>query len=287
MYRGTIQRAEWGARAPKSVSPMRAPVGLSVVHWEGPALWGPLWPFAHDTCAAKVRGIQAFHMSGIYSDVAYNDLVCPHGYVFAGRGIGVANGANGGNAGANSHRYAVCAVVGDGDPILSMPDLFDALNVALTGYVLFGGAPASPASGHRDVNATACPGNDLDAWADRWAFGATSPTPGPAPAPTPAPTPGPIDWLALRRYLAGVYQSEIVAGPLLRQGSRGGEVTSWQHALNIATGANLTPDGAFGPLTRNATARFQAAARIGVDGIVGPQSRRAMTARLEAIKQGG
>lgn len=277
MFRGTIQRPEWGARAPKSVSPMRAPTGISVNHWEGPALWGPLWGFGHNTCAGKVRGIQAFHMSGIYSDIAYSDVACPHGYVFAGRGIGVANGASG-TTDANTHRYAVCALVGQGDPIEQMGDLFDALNAALTGYVLFAGAPGDQASGHRDVVATACPGDAIYAWAHQWRIG----TPLPAPAPGPAPGP-PVDLHTIRQVVARFASGHVAQGPILRVGSRGGEVEWWQHALNLTTGANLTADGIFGPLTRHATARFQASRRIAVDGVVGPQSRGTMVQALAPL----
>lgn len=259
---------------------MLNPVGINVCHWEGPGLWGPLWAFGHDACAGKVRTIQNFHMNGAYSDIAYNDVACPHGYVFEGRGLGVANGASGTTA-ANTHRYAVCALVGQGDGIANMPELFDALNAALTGYCLFGGAHSSPASGHRDVVATACPGDIIDAWADRWSLGIPIPAP-PAPGPAPAPGPG-VDWHAIRVAIARKVEGEVAVGPLLRLGSRGGEVTSWQHALNLTVGANLAPDGDFGRLTRTATGGFQYVASIGVDGVVGPQSRGAMVTALKKI----
>jgi len=255
---------------------MLSPVGITVGHWEGPRLWGDLWWAGHDTCAQKVRVIQNYHMNNNYSDIAYNEIPCPHGWIFEGRGYGVANGASG-TTHANTHRYAVCALVGLGDPIAQMPDLFDALNASFTGAHLFGGAPARPGSGHRDVVATMCPGDVIDRWADAWSYGA--PIPAPAPAPGPAP-----DWRALRRWLAGVYGAEVAHGPTLRLGSRGHEVTSWQHALNLASGANLATDGHFGPQTRAKTVAFQRFLGIAADGIVGPQSRRTMVAALGQVQ---
>lgn len=280
-YRGTITRAEWGARPPKSRSAMRSPVGVSVGHWEGPRLWGDLWWAGHDTCAAKVRGIQNFHMNGSYSDGAYNDFACPHGWVFEMRGLGIANGASGTTL-ANTTRHAVCALVGQGDPIGEMPDLFDALDAALDGYVAYAGADGSRASGHRDVVATACPGDLIDAWCDAWRYSASAPAPAPGPSPVPGPTA--IDWKALRRYLAAVYSSEVAAGPTLRRGSLGPEVVAWQHALNLTTGSNLTADGDYGRASQAQTVAFQRFLRIGSDGIVGPVSRRTMVAALATIR---
>ncbi|MFD9123486.1 hypothetical protein [Kitasatospora sp. NPDC059571] len=44
-------------------------------------------------------------------DIAYSFIVCPHGYVHEGRGLGHRNGANG-NSTLNAGHYAVCAMVG-------------------------------------------------------------------------------------------------------------------------------------------------------------------------------
>ena len=60
------------------------------------------------------------------------------------------------------------------------------------------------------------------------------------------------------------------------------ELRSWvrflQETLNeiIGVGSGLKPDGWFGPATDAAVERFQGRARIGVDGIVGPNTWRAL-----------
>jgi uncharacterized protein (TIGR02594 family) len=61
---------------------------------------------------------------------------------------------------------------------------------------------------------------------------------------------------------------------ILRRGSRGPEVTQLQKLLNqkVVPGPNLKPDGDFGPRTEVAVRTFQTQQRLGVDGIVGPQT---------------
>src|SRR6266496_2949555 len=80
-----ITRAQWGAR-PRgngSITPF-TPRGVCV-HWE---CEGWAWSWDHSTCDDKVRNIQAYHMDVKgWSDIAYNFLACPHGYVFEGRGL--------------------------------------------------------------------------------------------------------------------------------------------------------------------------------------------------------
>lgn len=66
-------------------------------------------------------------------------------------------------------------------------------------------------------------------------------------------------------------------GAILRPGDRGPAVATWQGQLNRAAGAGLAPDGIFGPATEEATRRFQQSRGITVDGVVGPQSRRAVS----------
>ncbi|MBR5094293.1 MAG: peptidoglycan-binding protein [Oscillospiraceae bacterium] len=62
----------------------------------------------------------------------------------------------------------------------------------------------------------------------------------------------------------------------LRTGSTGPAVQLLQLALDRAGYGPLDTDGAFGPATRGAVARFQAVERLSVDGIVGPATHRAL-----------
>ena len=83
---------------------------------------------------------------------------------------------------------------------------------------------------------------------------------------------------APRRLVAAVAS----ASTLLRQGSRGAAVATWQRQLNRVRRAGLVTDGIFGPGTHAATVRFQRSAGLGPAGlgIVGPKTRAAMARRL-------
>lgn len=70
---------------------------------------------------------------------------------------------------------------------------------------------------------------------------------------------------------------------LIRRGDKGAAVTEWQSALrnwNSRALPRFGADGDFGGETEDWTKRYQQAAGIGVDGIVGPQTRSAMTRTL-------
>lgn len=74
------------------------------------------------------------------------------------------------------------------------------------------------------------------------------------------------------------------SGPLLRVGSSGAAVKTWQQALNSLFTAgtpkhgSIATDGAYGPATAGATEAFQSYAKIGADGVVGPNTYQAAAA---------
>ena len=84
-------------------------------------------------------------------------------------------------------------------------------------------------------------------------------TPGSTPAPTPTPAPS-------------------TSRPTLRRGSTGGDVTYLQALFNRAYPAysKLAVDGDFGPATEAVAREFQRRANLGVDGIVGAATWRAL-----------
>ena len=108
-----VSRAQWGAQYAKGSGAIAGPVRGVTLHWEGPKMGA----FSHDKCAGKVRTIERFHaVTRGWAGIAYNLLVCPHGYVFEGRGAGVRSAANGtSNIGGNDQWYAVCYLGGQGD----------------------------------------------------------------------------------------------------------------------------------------------------------------------------
>lgn len=121
----------------------------------------------HANCAARVRAIQAFHMSpaaggseGPWADIAYNWLVCKHGYVFTGRGWLTRSAAQGTNEG-NAYYHAVCFL---GDDTAGRDDVTRRGRIALAqivGQLILRAPYASAIHPHSHFHPTACPGEDL------------------------------------------------------------------------------------------------------------------------------
>jgi hypothetical protein len=115
----------------------------------------------HANCAARVRGIQNYHMNGkIPCDIAYNFLFCKHGYVFVGRGWYRKAGATGA---ANSHTIAVCFL---GDDTAGADDVTYDGREALGEWLRAASARfnTTKVDGHRDYMQTSCPGDELYGW---------------------------------------------------------------------------------------------------------------------------
>ena len=124
----------------------------------------------HSECAARVRGIQRYHMTsdqltpGGASDIGYSWLVCKHGYVFKGRGFRVMPAATGG---ANSFTQAVCFL---GNDSAGRDDVTQKGRQAIREVLAFlqRNAPnLEGVRGHRDFGATSCPGAELYAFSRR------------------------------------------------------------------------------------------------------------------------
>ncbi|MDT0306472.1 peptidoglycan-binding protein [Streptomyces sp. DSM 44917] len=154
-----ITRTQWGAAPSQGVSRDFVPQGVTF-HYEGNA--GTIDPPDHDSCAGRVRGIQRAHLNHPtedYNDIAYSFLICMHGVLFEGRGLGVRSGANG-TAKANRAFYSVCFLAGTRTPV--WPEMA-AAGRATIHYLRHHGAGAQ-VNGHRDHVSTACPGRALANW---------------------------------------------------------------------------------------------------------------------------
>ena len=147
-------RSAWGAKPPTRRGEPWAdhgPIDL-VVHWVGGS--GSLSLSDPAQVPAAIRAIQAAEMAGPYSDIAYN-LVCdPWGQLWEGRTLAVRGAANGPQT--NGTKPSVCLLLNQGDVMTQpMKETIKAMRVSLTPGQLYG---------HREVNTTACPGNDVMAW---------------------------------------------------------------------------------------------------------------------------
>lgn len=168
-----VTRAKWGAKPPKDDLAYVAGTHGSKIHWEGTPVPASLAAAdGHTRCDDRVRAIQAAHQANKaenYSDIAYNFVVCPHGYVYEGRGLHHRTGANG-NRELNERHYAILAMTGpagagDADKWLTKPTakMFVGLADAVAHCRARGGA-GDDLLGHRDGLATECPGPALYAW---------------------------------------------------------------------------------------------------------------------------
>jgi hypothetical protein len=117
----------------------------------------------HANCAARVRGIQAYHMDVQgWLDIAYNHVFCRHGYVFVGRGFRARSAANG-TTKANDAYFAVCFL---GDDSAGRADVTPEARTALAALLREyrrrypGARRVRP---HSDFTATDCPGDELRA----------------------------------------------------------------------------------------------------------------------------
>lgn len=73
---------------------------------------------------------------------------------------------------------------------------------------------------------------------------------------------------------------------LLRRGARGDQVRALQESLR-ARGAPIEADGDFGPATQRAVRQFQKKHGLGVDGIAGPETMKALARAAERRPSGG
>ncbi|MCP2341508.1 peptidoglycan recognition protein family protein [Actinomadura rupiterrae] len=240
-----IHRAQWGARAPKNYTRLASTKGVKV-HYVGETI-SPALTDDHDRCTALVKSIQRDHMDGNgWADIAYNALVCPHGYVYEGRGPHRLCAANG--PGLNTDHYAVCGLVGDKGLVVPSDAMLNGLRDAIE-WLREAGDAGSQIKGHRDGYSTSCPGDRLYAWVKKGA-----PRPGGKPTP-PGKAPA---W-------PGVY---------LKVGSTGTSVRTWQAQMH-KRGWTITVDGVYGDESRRVCIAFQKEKHLNPDGIVGPDTWRA------------
>jgi peptidoglycan hydrolase-like protein with peptidoglycan-binding domain len=171
-----VRRSEWGAPSTSAAQYIGSTKGVKV-HYLG----SPYTSRDHSKCDDQVRAIRAAHLRSPegYSDIAYNMLVCEHGYVYEGRGALKKTGANGSSM-LNSRHYAVCALLGSSGLTKPTDAMLHGLRDAIE-YLRTHGAAGSEILGHRDGYATACPGQPLYDWVKK---GAPRPGVGSKPAPS-------------------------------------------------------------------------------------------------------
>lgn len=151
-------RKSWGATPAKAVTPVHPTRWKGVVvHWFG----SPRAARTHAGCPRLIRAVQRVHKMGEYTDIAYNLLVCPHGHVYAGRGISRQGGANGTRQ-SNRDYVSICVMMGVGDEFT--PQARIALRDTIA-YVRSKGAKRV-VKRHGEITGSECPGPAISAWVE-------------------------------------------------------------------------------------------------------------------------
>lgn len=171
---------------PASAAPEQLTTKGVKVHYEGTTVSCD----DHSDCVSLVKAIRKSHLANTrenYSDIAYNLLVCRHGYVFEGRGKRKRTGANG-NQDLNKAHYAVMALLGSKGDTTPTDEMIDGIKDAIA--YLRGYGAGREIKGHRDGYATACPGDALYALVKAGKLEPGTSAPAPKPKPVYAPFPG-------------------------------------------------------------------------------------------------
>lgn len=96
-----ITRSQWGAAPRTGIDSDFSKTGGAIIHHTAVD-----WPKSHADCSARWRSHQRYHqVNKQWTDIAYNWLVCGHGFIYEGRGWNAQNGAN---YPLNAETYSIC-----------------------------------------------------------------------------------------------------------------------------------------------------------------------------------
>lgn len=171
---------------PPSAAPIQSTTRGVKIHYLGTSFKAS----SHSDCTVHVKQVRASHLANTaenYSDIAYNFLVCKHGYVYEGRGYGKRTGANG-NQDLNRAHYAVCALLGSSGDTEPTGEMVQAIREVVYGLREHGAG--NEIKGHRDGYATSCPGDALYALVKSGKLEPILAKPQPAVKYEPFPGPG-------------------------------------------------------------------------------------------------
>ncbi|MHC4380352.1 MAG: golvesin C-terminal-like domain-containing protein, partial [Planctomycetota bacterium] len=165
-----FDRTSWGADTPQCSQSYCTTTHVALHHTASASEYqSSSWA----ECAANVKATQVYHMvTRGWCDIGYNYLVCPHGDIFEGRGGG--DDVRGAHDGYNCGSMGVAMMGYFHNPHFqvlnsAMQDAFvdlaawkcDQQGIDPLGTSFYAGYGANQANlyGHRDVSATACPGD--------------------------------------------------------------------------------------------------------------------------------
>lgn len=255
-----VKRAAWGARNAVGKGNLLIPNPFGVaIHWSGINVGAN----RHSLCGFRVQGIQRYHqVTKGWADIAYSFLVCQHGFVYEGRGIGKGSAANGTTEG-NLDYYAVCALMGPKDTptaemLAGIGQAIDACRKAGAHMRVLG---------HRDLYNSECPGKALYdlILTGHWTSGAVEPSPTtiiPGP-PKPRPPSVPV----IKR------PPQIAVDGVFGRGTK----------MRLQQWAGVIPDGNLGGISWRA---IQRKVKVVEDGNPGVRTWKAIQKLVGAVQDG-
>jgi peptidoglycan hydrolase-like protein with peptidoglycan-binding domain len=191
------------------------------------------------------RNVEKIHLANGWAGVGYNFMVDHNGTVYEGRGWNLV-GAHCPNHNRSGIGVYV-ALGGAQEPSNAAKRAVAALYreaCERAGRALY-------KRGHRDGKKTACPGEKLYAWVRAG--------------------------MPVNGHSQGAETTDPSDRPILRRGSQGRHVEALQRDL-LSAGYDLSVDGDFGPATESIVRDVQELSGLTVDGVVGPDTYRAIEA---------
>lgn len=251
----------WGASGASYANPKS---GIAV-HYNGPAT-GLKESVSHSRCVTYWKNTRNYHVNGNgWADIGYSFGVCPHGYVFEGRGLNKTQAAQ---PGGNTTYYSVTFMIGGSERpgakhLKAWRDVRD---------WLFSKGVSRVVKCHSDFVATSCPGDVLRKMVRDGSLmdGKGGGSPSPAPDPKPG-TKAPKYPLPPGYYFgpkSGPYYS--ISGYY----SHREDLRRWQRRM-AERGWRIDADGLYGDQTRGVAVAFQREKGLAVDGLIGPATWRA------------
>ena len=165
-------RSCWGARAPRSTPTQMASLSRAVIHHT--AGTGDFNTTSQSTSASIMRAIQNFHMDvNGWADIGYHFTVDKLGNRFEGRSGSMSSLPRGAHDGTNSNSFGFTYLgyfhtpVNHQPPVVMRQAIYDLIAWRMPngwspmGGGTYNGRTAGWLAGHRDVDATVCPGDTV------------------------------------------------------------------------------------------------------------------------------
>ncbi len=156
-----VRREAWGASPLRDNHDPMARIRRLTVHHTA-----ELPDMSASTDTELMKGIQTFHQDGRgWADIGYHWVIGRHGHIYEGRALDV-QGAHAG--GGNNIENLGISIMGDFSTQMPSTAALRSLTLFLRVQQKRYGIAMDQVFGHREFKATACPGDALFAWLERY-----------------------------------------------------------------------------------------------------------------------